>query len=117
MGLNKRKEHIRHSRRITRGPRWKALRQQALERDGWACVRCKTPRRLECDHILPVRTHPDLAYDLNNLQILCGACHTKKTRKEIGSKELTPERREWRELLRSMQRKTIEQKENIHAYE
>ena len=39
----------------------------------------------------------------------------KKTRKEIGSKELTPDRQEWRELLRSMQRK-IEQKEKIHAY-
>lgn len=102
MGL--RKEHKRHSRRVTRGPRWKALRMRALERDDWQCVRCGERRRLEVDHIKPVRTHPELAYSLANLQCLCGPCHTKKTRIEVGSKELPPKRREWRDLLHDMQR-------------
>ncbi|MEY8829650.1 HNH endonuclease [Sedimentitalea sp. XS_ASV28] len=107
--MSRRKEHIRHSKAVTRGPRWRALRMQALERDGWACVQCGTRKRLECDHILPVRTHPDLAYSLNNLQILCGACHARKTRIEVGHKPLPPKRQQWRDLLRQMQRNPVEQ--------
>lgn len=106
---------MRHSRAITRGPRWKALRMQALDRDGWQCVSCGTRRRLECDHVLPVRTHPELAYKLSNLQILCGACHTRKTRIEVGHKPLTPKRQQWRDLLRDMQRNTFEQQEQTNA--
>lgn len=113
MGL--RKEHIRHSKRITRGPRWKALRMQALERDGWQCVQCSTRIRLEVDHVKPVRTHPGLAYVLANLQCLCGACHTKKTRIEVGHKPLTPKRQQWRDLLRDMQRNPVEHKEITNA--
>lgn len=116
MGMNrKRKEYARHSKKVTRGPRWKALRMQALDRDGWVCVSCGDMRRLEVDHIQPVRTHPELSYVLSNLQCLCGRCHTRKTRIEVGHKPLPPKRQEWRDLLRDMQRHTTEQKENTHA--
>ena len=101
-----RDEYKRHSAKVTRGPRWKALRMQALDRDGWACVRCGTHKRLECDHIKPVRTHPELAYTLSNLQMLCARCHTKKTRIEVGHKPLSPKRQEWRDLLSSMKGQT-----------
>ena len=94
------KEYFRHSRHITRGPRWKALRVQALQRDGWKCVRCGEKVGLEVDHILPVRDRPDLAYDLDNLQTLCGRDHARKTRIEIGLKPLSKERQQWRTLLR-----------------
>lgn len=104
MGL--RKEHVRHSKRITRGPRWKALRMQALDRDGWQCVQCGERRRLEVDHILPVRTHPNLAYSLANLQCLCARCHTRKTRIEVGHAPLSKPRQEWRNFLSSMKGKT-----------
>ncbi len=107
----KRREHIRHSRAVTRGPRWRALRMQALDRDGWACVQCGALKRLEIDHIKPVRTHPALAYSLSNLQTLCARCHTRKTRIEVGHKPLPPKRQEWRDLLRDMQRNPIEQQE------
>jgi 5-methylcytosine-specific restriction enzyme A len=107
MGLsNKRREHARHSGKVTRGPRWKALRMQALDRDDWQCVKCGERRRLECDHILPVKTHPELSYFLGNLQILCGPCHARKTRIEVGHKPLSPERQKWRDLLSSMKGKT-----------
>jgi 5-methylcytosine-specific restriction endonuclease McrA len=109
--MNKRKEYKRHSARVTRGARWKALRMQALERDGWQCVKCSARQRLECDHILPVRTHPELAYTLSNLQILCACHHAQKTRIEVGHKALTPKRQQWRDLLRDMQRNPIEQQE------
>jgi len=110
MGLSK--DYKRHSAKVTRGPRWKALRMQALERDGWQCVQCGTFRGLECDHVLPVRDRPDLSYVLSNLQILCGRCHARKTRIEVGHQPLPPKRQQWRDLLRQMQRNPIEQQEN-----
>lgn len=112
MGLNrKRSDYARHSARVCRGPRWKALRMQTLERDGWACVECGERRGLECDHIKPVKTHPHLAYVLSNLQILCGRCHARKTRLEVGHKPLPPKRQAWRDLLRMMQRTSSEEME------
>ena len=99
MGLMK--EYRRYSRHVTRGPRWKALRLQALERDDWKCVQCGTRRGLEVDHVQPVRTHPELAYSLSNLQCLCGRCHSRKTRIEVGLAPLPPERQRWRTLLRT----------------
>jgi len=107
--MSKRQEYKRHSAKVTRGPRWKALRMQALERDGWQCVQCGTRHRLECDHIEPVRDRPELAFTLSNLQMLCGACHARKTRLEVGHKPLTPKRQQWRDLLREMQRNPVEQ--------
>ncbi|QFT62077.1 HNH endonuclease [Roseivivax sp. THAF30] len=102
--MNRRSEYKRHSARVTRGPRWKALRMQALDRDGWACVECGTRRRLEIDHIESVRDRPDLAYALSNLQALCGRCHARKTRIEVGMGQPNPAREAWKSLLRDMQR-------------
>lgn len=109
-----RSEYAAHSRKVTRGPRWKALRLQALERDGWRCVQCGALHGLECDHVAPVRDRPDLAYTLSNLQVLCGSCHSRKTRLEVGHKPLSPKRQEWRNLLQDMQRNPIEQRKT-HA--
>lgn len=94
-----RKEHIRHSRAVTRGPRWQALRMSILDRDGHACRQCGDRGRLEVDHIKPVRTHPALAYDPANLQALCPACHTRKTRLECGHPERSPEARDWARMV------------------
>lgn len=104
MGLNrKRSEWAAHSKRVCKSQRWKALRKQALERDGWKCTQCPERRRLEVDHIQPVRTHPELSFVLSNLQTLCGRHHAQKTRLEVGHAALSPKRQEWRDLLRSMQ--------------
>ncbi len=110
--MTKRKEYARHSRHVTRGPRWKALRMQVLERDGWQCVQCGTRRRLEVDHIKPVRTHPELSYSLGNLQTLCGRCHARKTRIEIGHKPLNPARAAWMNLVRQTGRNPVEHERN-----
>ncbi|WP_158964803.1 HNH endonuclease signature motif containing protein [Chachezhania sediminis] len=56
----------------------------------------------------PVRDRPDLAYALSNLQCLCGRCHARKTRIEVGHKPLPPERARWRDLLRQMARNPVE---------
>lgn len=93
-----RREHARHSKRVTSTKRWQVLRQIILERDGWTCAcGCGERRRLEIDHIKPVRTHPELAFDPANLQALAPACHTKKTRIECGHPApiRTPEQDAW----------------------
>lgn len=102
MGL--RRDFQRHSAKVTRGPRWKALRMQTLDRDGWQCVKCGERRRLEVDHIQPVKTHPELSYSLANLQCLCGPCHARKTRIEVGMGQPNPAREAWKSLLRDMRR-------------
>ncbi len=98
------KEYRRYSKRVTGTRRWQAIRHAVLERDGWACVQCGDRRRLECDHIKPVRTHPHLGFDPGNVQVLCASCHTKKTRIECGHKPTPPDRRAWRDSVRALER-------------
>ena len=88
-------EHRRYSRHVTRGQRWRTLRMAVLERDGYRCRECGATGRLEVDHVKPVRTHPKLAYAPENLQALCPACHTRKTRIECGHPEPDPKRKAW----------------------
>lgn len=89
---------------VYRSPQWKAVRLMAKRRDGWACVQCGAKGKVEVDHIAPLRTAPERAFDLSNLQCLCPACHARKTRVEVGNDEIPPDRKAWRDLLRDMQR-------------
>lgn len=61
---------------------WKILRYQAFERHGNKCQCCGISPSLgavlHVDHIKPKSTHPHLALDLNNLQILCSDCNMGK---------------------------------------
>ncbi|OWJ72518.1 endonuclease [Haematobacter massiliensis] len=97
-----RKEFTRHSRPVLKSARWQVLRWIILERDGWQCVCCGARRRLEVDHIKPVRNAPELAFDPANLQALCPSCHTRKTRLECGHKETSPERRAWMKAVKDL---------------
>jgi 5-methylcytosine-specific restriction protein A len=89
----------RHSARVIRSRRWPPLRLAAKRRDGWRCIECASHGRLEIDHIKPVRTHPELAFELSNLQTLCPRCHARKTAIETGIAPLDPQRQRWRDLL------------------
>ena len=88
-------------------------RKFILERDGFACVDCGTRRgRLEIDHVLPVRTRPDLAFSPTNLATRCPRCHSKKTRIECGWKPTDPARLDWRKAVAALGAETsTEQKE------
>lgn len=99
-----RRDHHRFSKRVTRTKRWKALRVEILERDGYCCRSCGCRGRLEVDHIKPVRTHPELSYDPGNLQALCPSCHTKKTRIECGHPPPRKERVDWQNAVADLQR-------------
>ncbi|MFW5641777.1 MAG: HNH endonuclease [Roseicyclus sp.] len=100
-----RREHTRWSRHVTRGGRWKTLRAAVLERDGYRCRSCGARGRLEVDHIKPVRTHPALAYEPGNLQALCPACHTRKTRIECGHPPPDERREKWRQAVEALERR------------
>lgn len=93
------KRYHRFSAAITRSTRWKAVRLLALRRDRFRCVQCGARGRLEVDHVQPVRTHPEAAFDLSNCQSLCPACHTRKTRLECGHAPLSPARQAWRNAV------------------
>lgn len=108
-----RKEYARHSKRVTATRRWQVLRHAVLERDGWKCRCCGTRKRLEVDHIQPVRTAPDKAFDPRNLQVLCGTCHTKKTRIECGHKPLDPKRQAWRDAVADLAAETATQQHEV----
>jgi 5-methylcytosine-specific restriction endonuclease McrA len=61
---------------------WRCARMIALKRHGAKCQCCgattATGAVLNVDHIKPRRTHPELALDQNNLQVLCAACNHGK---------------------------------------
>lgn len=92
---------LRHGASIYRTKRWAAVRKMAKDRDDWKCTECSAVGRLEVHHKKPVRTNPELAYDLDNLQTLCQRCHIAHTRRELGQAEITPEMKAWDKLLRA----------------
>lgn len=46
------------------------------------CLQCGSEDDLEIDHIIAVSQDPSLAFDYDNLQILCHNCHKQKTKEE-----------------------------------
>lgn len=100
-------KYDRHSKALLRTKRWQALRWEILERDGFACVQCGARGRLEVDHVQPVRTHPQLSFARDNLQSLCRACHTRKTRVECGHSPTSPDRLHWRQAVASLAAKPL----------
>ena len=76
---------------------WAEMRARILRRDNHTCSECRRTEaqlrremedkiaqykwrlqylyQLEVDHILPVRTHPELEYEESNLRTLCHQCH------------------------------------------
>lgn len=65
--------------------RWRELRLIVLDLCGRNCCSCGAiPSKdnkvvLNVDHIKPLRTHPELALDITNLQVLCEACNQGKS--------------------------------------
>lgn len=65
---------------------WRAVRYRVLELHGATCQCCGRSRKahgviLHVDHIHPRSIRPDLALDINNLQVLCEDCNLGKSNK------------------------------------
>ncbi len=100
-----------HASWIRHDPRWAVVRWDALRRDGFRCVKCTASGRLEVDHVKPIRTHPDLAFELSNLQALCRSCHSRKTRIDMGKPDEIEERKQWRSAVSWLVRTTPPRRE------
>src|SRR3990167_10699854 len=64
------------------GPLWQILRFGAFSRHGNKCLCCgRQPPDvvLHVDHVKPRSKYPELAHDINNLQILCEDCNLGKS--------------------------------------
>lgn len=63
--------------------KWRELRHVALVNSGARCTLCgasaKDGIQLHVDHIKPRSKYPELALDLDNLQILCEDCNLGKS--------------------------------------
>lgn len=61
---------------------WRKARMQALIEHGARCQCCgaspATGAVMNVDHIKPRKTHPELALELSNLQVLCSECNHGK---------------------------------------
>lgn len=69
-------------RAFYRSAEWRAMRGHVLHLQSPACRRCGRRKRLEVDHIVPVRVSWEARLDLRNLQVLCHRCHRSDKRRE-----------------------------------
>ena len=74
------------SLRSLKGSRWDRVRRAAFERDGWRCVECGRPGRLEAHHIQPLHKG-GAPFDLANLATLCRRCHIETHRRKLTAGE------------------------------
>lgn len=62
--------------------KWLDLRYQALRLLPLVCTACGATKKggaiMHVDHVKPKSLHPELTYELSNLQILCAACNFGK---------------------------------------
>lgn len=77
------------AQKVYSGRRWQAVRRLVLGKQPLCANPYDTHREMghavlgtQVDHIVPLRTRPDLAYTLSNLQALCTACHARKSQEE-----------------------------------
>lgn len=68
-----------------------ALRKEFLHRANYCCARCGSHDKLELHHIIPVFERLDLAYDKDNIEVLCKSCH-QNTHSIAGHRKLWRER-------------------------
>lgn len=61
---------------------WRKVRMVAIKKYGNSCQCCGASPKdgivINVDHIKPRKTHPELALDVSNLQILCNVCNHGK---------------------------------------
>lgn len=64
-------------------PEWKRARYEALVKHGNSCLCCgRSPKDgvvIHVDHVKPKSIYPELALDVDNLQILCHECNEAKS--------------------------------------
>jgi 5-methylcytosine-specific restriction protein A len=62
-------------------PEWRGLVRDIKRQRGAFCVTCGSGKRIIGDHIREIKDGGD-KLDANNVQLLCHACHQRKTARE-----------------------------------
>ena len=65
--------------------KYRELRTKVLNRDGHVCMYCGSSEQLTIDHVLPVKKHPDMAMDVENMVIACKPCNSRKGARSQGA--------------------------------
>ena len=89
-----------------RTARWKRLRLETIERDGYQCRECGRGvwpfgGGAEVDHIKRIEDGGD-PWAPSNLQTLCSGCHSAKTAIENRGRPPSDAEAAWRELVREL---------------
>lgn len=58
---------------------WKKARYEILKKYNPICMLCGSTEKIVVDHIKPKSKFPELALDLDNLQVLCDCCNKGKS--------------------------------------
>lgn len=77
---------------VYRTAEWEKVRQYVIQRAHGLCEECLRQGRIEAgvdvDHIVPLNDQNwkdwDVAYNPDNLQLLCRQCHAEKHRRDSG---------------------------------
>ena len=86
----------RHHRVKLSGRRWRAVKRQAHERDGWRCTFCGKAGALEAHHIIAIENGGE-PYDLDNIASACRGCHIDHHRREGQRIDAASDR--WQKLI------------------
>ena len=82
----KRQNAFQNARRLNdalyRTKQWRMMRKKIVQRYPY-CAVCGGIEKLHVDHIHPPRGNEALFFDIQNVQVLCEACHRQKTAAEI----------------------------------
>ena len=76
------------SERALGSGKWKKLRIQILDRDGWQCALCNKPAHT-VDHIIPRVKGGDM-WAPDNLQSMCKSCNSSKGGRFFSHKATPP---------------------------
>lgn len=58
-------------------PVWRRLSLKARKQQPW-CSNCNTDRDLTGDHLLPVCDYPELVHAIENIDVLCRSCNSRR---------------------------------------
>ena len=85
--------------------RWRIVRANVFNRDGYRCQQCGKAGVLECDHKLPLADGGE-PWAMSNLRALCRGCHIRITAEQNRARKLAqqapkPGRDAWQALVSS----------------
>lgn len=92
--------------------RWRAVRQLVLNRDHYTCQVCKRKGKLAVygnivHHIVELREDESLAYEVDNLETVCTACHNT-LHPERSSKRLKTQKKKQKHVIKFKSNQELE---------